>query len=375
MRKLYGIVLLFAVLLSCNSKEEKPVVGYLIKGTLNNINATKAYLYTANHTLIDSSAIVLNSFKFSGSVTSVEMSTITFKNSAIEIPFWLDNSELFVYASPNTQTIYGGEIQNEFNIYSEKIQSLEHSKLALTQQFMNDKSYTKEVFIGAIDSIKTIEFNYLLGSIQKANHTPISNYFIDYLLKDKTLTVDQLTEMETIVAAKTNLKGLEAIKSQKDTLIALALKEQLLLASTAKKLAVKREKAILFVGESLNGKDLGLATILKGKKAVLIDFWASWCGPCRQVTPQVRALYQKYKSKGFDIVTVSEDKSQSAWRNGIAEDKMLAWHHIYDDQMRIANMFQVNAIPHMVLLDGEGGIIGSKITIFSLEKELKQIFN
>ncbi len=134
-----------------------------------------------------------------------------------------------------------------------------------------------------------------------------------------------------------------------------------------------RKPATMFSGEGLNYEEVSLRAIIKGKKAVLIDFWASWCGPCRMVTPSLIMLYEKYKDKGFTILTVSEDKTKEAWKKGIKEDKMLAWNHIYDDFSRISNMNGVEAIPYMILIDGKGKIIKEKITYTELVRQLEKI--
>ena len=107
---------------------------------------------------------------------------------------------------------------------------------------------------------------------------------------------------------------------------------------------------------------------------MLVDFWASWCKPCRMVTPEIKYIYQQYNKLGFDIITVSEDRTQSAWRQGIQEDNMLDWNHIYDNQMTIASQFGARAIPHMVLIDQDGKIIKDKISVNQLKKELAIIF-
>lgn len=114
---------------------------------------------------------------------------------------------------------------------------------------------------------------------------------------------------------------------------------------------------------------------LRGKY-VLIDFWASWCGPCRMENPNVVRVYEKYKDKGFEILGVSLDRSRQPWLNAIEKDG-LGWHHVSDlkyFQTQAAMDYGVSAIPYTVLLDPEGKIVATRLRGASLEQKLSEIF-
>jgi thiol-disulfide isomerase/thioredoxin len=115
---------------------------------------------------------------------------------------------------------------------------------------------------------------------------------------------------------------------------------------------------------------------LKGK-IVLIDFWASWCGPCRKENPAVVALYEKYKEKGFTVFSVSLDSDKNAWMRAIESDKLIWPYHISElkrwDGM-LSRSYGVNSIPFTVLIDAEGKVIEKNLRGAMLEQKLHQIF-
>ena len=97
------------------------------------------------------------------------------------------------------------------------------------------------------------------------------------------------------------------------------------------------------------GKEISLAELSKGKKYVLIDFWASWCNPCRQEIPNVKKQYAAYKDKGFEVVSISIDKKEDAWKKAVT-DEQLAWPNFLD-RTGVADLYGVSAIPAMFLID------------------------
>lgn len=114
---------------------------------------------------------------------------------------------------------------------------------------------------------------------------------------------------------------------------------------------------------------------LKGK-VVLIDFWASWCGPCRKENPHVVNLYKKYKDKGFTVYGVSLDKNKGAWVKAIEQDG-LTWTHVSDlrgwDNKAALN-YGVRSIPATFLIDAQGNVIAKNLRGKALENALAEIF-
>lgn len=110
-------------------------------------------------------------------------------------------------------------------------------------------------------------------------------------------------------------------------------------------------------------------------KVVLIDFWASWCGPCRRENPNVVANYNKYKDKGFDILGVSLDREPNAWKKAIKDDG-LPWHHISDLkgwQSSHAALYSVTSIPQTILVDKDGKILARNVRGEQLGAKLQEL--
>lgn len=119
----------------------------------------------------------------------------------------------------------------------------------------------------------------------------------------------------------------------------------------------------------------------KNKQYVLIDFWASWCAPCREELPYIRELYKKYKSQGFEIISITKDEKSDAWKKAISKDKIESWKHIsiLENNSAIDTDYFVYGIPHKVLIDKNGIIIGKwkgggENNKHDLQKLLKSIF-
>jgi len=120
-----------------------------------------------------------------------------------------------------------------------------------------------------------------------------------------------------------------------------------------------------------DGKGFNVKDIIAGKKYILIDFWASWCAPCRKEIPSLKTAYTAYADKGFEILSISIDKDQKAWQKALGHENM-PWHNLLDDN-KVSNAFNVITIPATYLVDSKGVIISDNLRGEALEEKLKEL--
>lgn len=131
-----------------------------------------------------------------------------------------------------------------------------------------------------------------------------------------------------------------------------------------------------FTAANLKGESISLAPIVKANKYTLVQFWASWCGPCRKEIPLLKQLYKQYKAKGMEIVSFSMDDNRYNWEKA-SEVEKLQWINVSDlkaFKSSVAKTYPIAGIPANVIIDQQGKIVASNLTDKDLENKIENLF-
>lgn len=355
--------------------------GYLIKGEITGNHEGKKVMLTyqngPNHENVNDSVFVKNgTFQFKGKVADVVRARLALKELVVkdDPTGWMDRvdadeQELLLENANFSVTgvnikdalIKGGPAQVDYSLFKGQLKPLEDQMKPLTKkmmQYMNEKNKpAQEELFPQLQALSK-GMSQVRDDFFKKHP---DSYVSLYLLSDGSGSVIDPLEFEPVFNTLS-----PRIRS---SVIGKELSSRL---KTAKKVDVGRPQ-IDFVQNDTEGKPVFLASY-KGKY-ILLEFWASWCGPCRAENPNLVKAYHKFKDKNFEIIAVSLDHNKDLWLKAIAADG-LPWIHVSDlngVKNAVATMYDAKAVPQNFLIGPDGIILAKGLRGEELEKKLTEL--
>jgi peroxiredoxin len=342
---------------------------YVVQSDISGLTDGYAYLQVFGDEgleIVDSALIEKGTFVFKGEKPEPEFIYITFSNAKGRIGLFLENAKMTLTGHADTLTkirVNGSELNDEYAAFKTEMEVFEKRQSDLYQQYTDAQSKSDTAMTRRIEKMWD-----LLDNEQ--------NKFIRQYISDKKASVISPFLIHQRLIYSIGLQELDSLngifpKEIQNTVYAKKLRLRAEILRTVEPGQPAPEITLddtLGIARSLSS--------LKGKY-VLIDFWASWCGPCRAESPNLVKAYNQYHDKGFEIFGVSLDKDRKKWIDAIKADN-LTWWHVSDLkgwQCTPAKTYGVNSIPHSVLIDPEGVIIAKGLRGDALDARLKELFN
>lgn len=361
------IVLLISVVFLFSAFAQKSLT---IKGKVDGFTEGKIYLNkltSSSPIRIDSVDVKNGEFTFVYGITNADAYMVNFGNFRSGVVIFPENENLRLTVKLNNgildnAEVNAGDIQN---VYQEYSKSLKDERIEMNKLYMDyqaAKSSNNETESARLRNELNIKSDASEANEAKIQELNASNLFGIYLITKKVYAYDY-----------------EKLKSSLEKVNPVAQKSEIFKSLSTRLAKMERVKvgaiAPDFTLPTPEGKMLSLSQF-RGK-VVVVDCWASWCGPCRAENPNMVTLYNANKDKDFTILGVSLEKpnEKDKWLKAIADDK-LTWNHVSDLkywQSMICDLYMISAIPETILIDKEGKIVARGLRGDELKSKVAEL--
>lgn len=349
-----------------NTPTEKPK--YSIDFTISNTTMDTAYLFVLGEDgweTKDSVPLTEGKFHFDGDFGSGEYIVIGDKNKSYSVRLLAGNDDITIvsdFEKPGQDSISGSTLEDEYLAIQDSLTIFDSQLQRIVDQYnvaqeagdtLAMKDLGKEY--DSYDKLKNI---WMLGWVKDNPKSVVA----EFLIVNPLMYTSEFEDLEEMF---TNIDS--------------TITDNNLYKMIEKKVVTLRNSAVGQMAPEITMADTnGVEQTLSSHFGtyLLIDFWASWCGPCRADNPQMVEIYRKYHDMGYNVFGVSLDNKEDRWKKAINDDK-LVWSHVSDLKgwkSVGAASYGVSSIPHTVLIDPEGIIIARGLRGDELDAKLAELF-
>ena len=368
MKKCSSILLVvLAVLNACQGVEKNT---FLLNGTTNLAEGKQIFLIQANAnnqpTTIDTTTVVDGKFSFKGDVKQIDVNFLFVEGEQVNTPFIVEEGVIKVQLlqeNLKAMELTGTPSNNDLQLYRQETETFAKNMNAIVAEIKSANTLGDNLLVQDLQEQYTDLQEKLIDYEKNFIKTNIDSYvsalILDRFLNQKTMTRAEVKEVFNTYS--------DRIRSSK-----AGIKVSNLINAPVNPTAIG-EIAPLFDGPTPSGERLALESF-RGK-VTIIDFWASWCRPCRIENPNLVRLYKRMHGKGLEIVGVSLDRNKASWERAIADDG-LNWNHVSNLQYwadPIAQLYSVRAIPAAFVLDRDGRIVAKNLRGAQLDAKIEEL--
>ncbi len=362
------IALFLSTLLGCESNNNS----FELNGTTDLDEGVVIYRIVPNSVnqpvKMDSTIVRDGKFNFSLDVTEIDVNFITIKGKDTNIPFVLESGRISINIykdSLDASQVKGSRSNDDLNLYRNKTKSVVNFLNEIVSEIQIANSLGDNLLVEDLQNqyrLKQTELlNFEIELAKNMKESYLSVLMLEKLINEKTIDINSAKEI-------TAAYNPEILNSRVGKILVEKINAPIEPTSLG-------EIAPNFEGPSPSGEVLNLSD-LKGK-VTIIEFWASWCRPCRVENPNLVRLYKEMHPKGLEIVGVSLDRNRSSWLRAIDDDGLI-WNHVSNLkfwQDPIAKLYNIRAIPASFIIDKEGRIIEKNLRGAKLAAKISEILS
>lgn len=315
----------------------------------------------------DSAELKNGACLFEGAVKNPEVYFLSVSSKKEKLPVFIENSLISISgladSIPNAK-ITGSAVQDEFQALQNQLDQLDKRAM---EYYKESKENEKEGFKMKSDSLMTLADNISIQIDDRQKEyikAHPASWISPYLLSRVYYDMEADVLNDFLTGLDSRLDSVNMITSLKERVAKL-------------KMVAIGQIAPDFTMNDFLGNPVKLSDIYTKNSYTLVDFWASWCGPCRHENPNVVSVFNSFRDKGFSVLGVSLDTDKEKWLKAIDSDQ-LTWSHVSDLKgwkNEAAALYSVNSIPANILIDNTGKIIGRNLREEKLREAIEELLN